>query len=133
MEKIRAKVQERKKFKEEEQARLEAERKREEEEAALERKRQVDRVTAERAKRDVLLKSIQSKQTLLLKQCYSRPIYPFNRVLHESQAQNEDFNWLSQAKNAELQRSSLDQLLQKIEKLGSDVDRDLTALQKTRE
>jgi len=99
----------------------------------LERKRQVDRIAAERAKRDVLLKSIQSKQKLLLKEYYSRPTYTFNRMLHENQVQNEDFNWLNEAKTSELQRTSLDQLLQKIEKLGADVDRDLTALQKTRE
>jgi hypothetical protein len=101
--------------------------------AAAERKRQIEKVTAERAKRDMLLKSIQSKQKLLLKECYSRPIYPFNRVLHENQVQNEDFNWLNEAKTSELQRQSLDSLLMKIEKLGANVDKDLTALQKARE
>lgn len=91
------------------------------------------KITAERAKRDLLLKSIQSKQKLLLKECYSRPLYHFNRVLHENQIQNEDYNWLKESQNNEMQRSSVNQLLQKIEKLSYDVDKDLTALQKDRD
>lgn len=111
----------------------EEERQRKEYEAKVEREKQVAKVTAERAKRDTLLKSIQSKQKLLLKECYSRPIYNFNRVLHENQVQNEDFSWLKEAKNSELQQQSINELLKKIEKLSSDVDRDLTALQKNHE
>ena len=102
-------------------------------EEKAEREKQVTRVTAERAKRDGLLKAIQSKQKLLLKECYSRPVYHFNRVLHENQVQNEDYQWLHDAKHSELQKQSYKQLMDKIEKLSHDVDRDLSALQKVRE
>jgi predicted DNA-binding protein YlxM (UPF0122 family) len=54
-------------------------------------------------------------------------------VLHANQVQNEDYSWLNEAKNSELQRQSVGELLQKIEKLSSDVDRDLSALQKNRD
>lgn len=102
-------------------------------EEKAEREKQIARVTAEREKRDGLLKAIQNKQKALLKECYSRPIYNFNRHLHENQVQNEDFQWLHDAKNSELQKQSYKQLLEKIEKLSHDVDRDLVALQKGRE
>lgn len=133
MGKVLQAVQERKRHKEEERVKAEADERRREFEAKVEREKQVTKITAERAKRDTLLKSIQSKQKLLLKECYSRPLYHFNRVLHENQVQNEDFNWLNEAKNSEMQRTSIDEILVKIEKLGFSVDRDLTALQKKRE
>jgi hypothetical protein len=126
-------VQQRKQRKEEEKVKAEEDRKRKEKEEKAEREKQIARVTAEREKRDGLLKAIQNKQKALFKECYSRPIYNFNRNLHENQVQNEDFQWLHDAKNSELQKQSYKQLLEKIEKLSHDVDRDLVALQKGRE
>lgn len=111
MEKTLQAVNERKRKKENDRAKAEAELKQREQEATAEREKQVAKVTAERAKRDELLKSIHGKQKLLLKECYSRPLYTFNRVVHENQIQNEDFNWLTEAKNSELQRQSVQQLL----------------------
>ena len=84
MEKTLQAVNERKRKKEEDRAKAEEELKRREQEATAEREKQIAKVTAERARRDELLKSIHGKQKLLLKECYSRPTFTFNRVLHEN-------------------------------------------------
>lgn len=132
MEKAKKAIEDRKRVQDEIRTKAEAERELKEKEAKDVREKQVAKITAERAKRDLLLKTIYNKQKILLKECYSRPLYHFNRVLHENQVQNEDFNWLSEAKNSEIQRESIDELLQKIEKLGQAIDKDLNALTKTR-
>jgi len=60
------------------------------EQAELEKRREHDKIRECRKKRAQLLETITSNQNLILKGCYSRPLYTFNKKVHDQHIKNND-------------------------------------------
>lgn len=70
-------------------------------------------------------------QRLIYKQCYSKPLYNFNKKLNDLQLKNEDFSWLTEKKTDDFAKDIVTTLLHKIteleHKVTSDVRSDIFA------
>lgn len=66
-------------------------------------------------------------QRLIYKQCYSKPLYSFNKKLNEMQLKNEDFAWLTEKKQDkdEFSKDIVTTLLHKITELEHKVTTDV--------
>ena len=53
------------------------------EQARLEKEKEIERIRNLRAKKEQLTKTLQEGQRLIYKQCYSRPLYSFNKKLND--------------------------------------------------
>lgn len=87
----KARVEEARRAREEEDARKA-------EEARAEKEKEIDRIKTLRTKKAQLEKTLAEGQRLIYKQCYSKPLYSFNKKLNDLQLKNEDFAWLSEKK-----------------------------------
>merc|ERR1711893_188460 len=104
----------------------EEERLRKEEEAKAEKQREIDRIIHLRTKKAQLEKTLAEGQRLIYKQCYSRPLYSFNKKLNELQQKNEDFAWLNEKKgDSDLAKDIVTDLLGKITELEHKVTGDV--------
>lgn len=96
------------------------------EEAKAEEEKEIDRVRALRTKKAQLEKTLAEGQRLIYKQCYSRPLYSFNKKLNELQQKNEDFAWLNEKKgDSDLAKDIVTDLLGKITELEHKVTGDV--------
>lgn len=80
---IEARLEQRKALVEQARIAKEEERKKKEAEAKLEKEQEIQRIKDLRAKKAQLEKTLAEGQRLIYKQCYSRPLYSFNRKLHD--------------------------------------------------
>merc|ERR1712165_214330 len=94
------------------------------EEAKAEEEKEIDRVRALRTKKAQLEKTLSEGQRLIYKQCYSRPLYSFNKKLNDLQLKNEDFAWLTEKKTDEFSKDIVTTLLHKITELEHTVTTD---------
>jgi hypothetical protein len=62
---------------------------------------------------------------LIYKQCYSKPLYSFNKKLNDLQLKNEDFAWLSEKKQDDFAKDIVTTLLHKITELEHSVTNDV--------
>lgn len=69
---------------------------------------------------------MQEGQRLIYKQCYSRPLYSYNKKLNDLQQKNEDFAWLNEKKQQdEISKDIVSRLLSKITELEHNVTTDV--------
>ena len=80
---LQAQIEDRKSKVEEAQRKKEEELARKEEAAKLAQAKEVDRIKLLRAKKEQLTKTLQEGQRLIYKQCYSKPLYSFNKRLND--------------------------------------------------
>lgn len=64
-------------------------------------------------------------QRLIYKQCYSKPLYNFNKKLNDLQLKNEDFSWLTEKKSDDFAKDIVTTLLHKITELEHKVTTDV--------
>ena len=96
------------------------------EEARAEEEKEIDRIKALRVKKSQLEKTLAEGQRLIYKQCYSKPLYSFNKKLNELQLKNEDFAWLNEKKaDSEFAKDIVTDLLHKITELEHKVTGDV--------
>lgn len=63
---------------------------------------------------------------MIYKQCYSKPLYSFNKKLNDLQLKNEDFAWLSEKKQTDdFAKDIVSSLLHKITELEHSVTNDV--------
>ena len=104
----------------------EEEKKKKEEEAKREKQKEIDRIKELRAAKAKLEKTLAEGQRLIYKQCYSKPLYSFNKKLNELQLKNEDFAWLNEKKQTdEFAKDIVSSLLFKITELERTVTTDV--------
>jgi len=68
----------------------------------LERKREHDKIRESRKKKAQLIETISSNQKLILKGCYSRPLYTYNKKMHDASVKNNDMAQLLNQQSVEL-------------------------------
>ena len=96
------------------------------EEARAEEEKEIDRIKALRVKKSQLEKTLAEGQRLIYKQCYSKPLYSYNKKLNELQLKNEDFAWLNEKKaDSEFAKDIVTDLLHKITELEHKVTGDV--------
>lgn len=123
---LQAQIEDRKSKVEEAQRKKEEELARKEEAAKLAQAKEVDRIKLLRAKKEQLTKTLQEGQRLIYKQCYSKPLYSFNKKLNDMQLENEDFAWLNEKKQEdEFAKDIVTRLLHKITELEHNVTTDV--------
>lgn len=89
--------------------------------------KEIDKIRECRKRKAQLLETIQNGQTLMLKGCYSRPLYSFNKKLHDAAVKNDDIGQLLEKQSHELKEQVMGRLLTKVseleEKVSTDVNR----------
>jgi len=96
------------------------------EQAELEKRREHDMIRESRKKKTQLLETITKNQNLILKGCYSRPLYTFNKKVHEQHLQNNDMAQLLNNQSAEMKEQVMTRLLKKVTDLEEKVTLDST-------
>ena len=105
--------------------RLKAEEEEKKAEAARrEQQKEIDRIKELRQRKAQLEKTLSEGQRLIYKQCYSRPLYSFNKKLNDLQLKNEDFAWLTEKKTDDFAKDIVTTLLHKITELEHTVTTD---------
>lgn len=69
--------------------------------------------------------TIQNGQKLILKGCYSRPLYNYNKKLHDAAVKNDDISQLLQNQSFELKEQVMGRLLTKVSELEEKVSMDV--------
>jgi len=119
LEERKARVEEARRLREEEDARKA-------EAARAEKEKEIDRIKTLRTKKAQLEKTLAEGQRLIYKQCYSKPLYSFNKKLNDLQLKNEDFAWLSEKKQTDdFAKDIVSSLLHKITELEHSVTTDV--------
>lgn len=96
------------------------------EQAELEKRREHDMIRESRKKKTQLLETITKNQNLILKGCYSRPLYTFNKKVHEQHLKNNDMAQLLNNQSAEMKEQVMTRLLKKVTDLEEKVTLDST-------
>lgn len=122
---IQAQLEERKAHVEEARRLRDEEKARKEEEAKAEKQREIDRIKQLREKKTQLEKTLSEGQRLIYKQCYSKPLYSFNKKLNDLQLKNQDFAWLTEKKQDDFAKDIVTSLLHKITELEHSVTGDV--------
>jgi len=117
LEERKARVDEARRLRDEEKARKE-------EEAKAEKQREIDRIKELRVRKTQLEKTLSEGQRLIYKQCYSKPLYSFNKKLNDLQLKNQDFAWLTEKKQDDFAKDIVTSLLHKITELEHQVTGD---------
>jgi len=93
-----------------------------EKQARKEKEDEENKIRNLRQKKEQLTKTLQEGQRLIYKQCYSKPLYSFNKKLNDLQMKNEDFAWLNEKKqDDEFAKDIIGKLLSKITELEKTV------------
>ncbi len=67
-------------------------------------------------------------QKLVYKQCYSRPLWTFNRKMHDANVQADNLMVLIDEQNGKFQKQVMGELLKKVTDLEDKVSTDVTAV-----
>lgn len=92
--------------------------------ARLEKEKEIDRIKELRIRKTKLEQTLAQGQRLIYKQCYSKPLYDFNKKLNDLQQKNEDFAWLTEKKTDDFAKDIVTSLLHKITELEHTVTGD---------
>lgn len=98
---------------------------RKQEQAELEHRKELDKVRECRKRKAQLLSTIQNGQKLMLKGCYSRPLFNYNKKLHDAAVKNDDISQLLQNQSFELKEQVMGRLLTKVSELEEKVSMDV--------
>lgn len=104
--------------------RIEAEKKLQEEEIA--RLGEQDQVREFRRQKIELTKQIVDSQKMTFKQCYSRPLWPFNKMMYDANMKADNFSSALEQKNQLFQKEVMSTLLTKVTGLEEKVSIDTT-------
>lgn len=96
-----------------------------EQKAEEDRLKEIERIKELRIRRAQLETTLAESQKLIYKQCYSRPLWPFNRMQFEHIKSNEDFAWLTDAHKDEEAQKIVDSLFKEVQKFESVVETDV--------
>lgn len=100
------------------------------EQAELEKKREHDKIRESRKKKQQLLETITKNQNLVLKGCYSRPLYSFNKKVHQQHIDSKDMAQLLNNQSQEMKEQVMSRLLKKVTDLEEKVTTDSSKPQK---
>lgn len=67
-------------------------------------------------------------QKLVYKQCYSRPLWTFNKKMHDANVQADNLMLLIDEQNGKFQKQVMSELLKKVTDLEDKVSTDVTAV-----
>ena len=83
-----------------------------------------------RKKREQIESTLGNKQKLVYKQCYSRPLWTFNKKMHNANVQADNLIQLIDDQKGKFQKQVMSELLRKIAELEDKVSKDNTVIKK---